>query len=153
MAESNLTRFRAFAAAFEQAKHSDDWSVLVPFLADDVRYTAEWPAPLGGSFQGRDAVLGYFKRILDGFDRRFAALEMAALAAPREEGDTLRFRGRSCFTAPGRPDLSFESAEVVRFAGGVIVEIADLFDAEARATIAAYLREHGAALGIGVGFD
>jgi hypothetical protein len=33
------------------------------------------------------------------------------------------------------------------------VELVDRFDANAREIIAAYLREHGSALGIGIGFD
>ena len=38
----------------------------------------------------------------------------------------------------------------VTFDGDVIVELADQFDANARAIIAAHLREYGAALGIGL---
>jgi len=153
---SNLQRFMKYAAAFEQAKHSDDWSVVAPFFAEHARYVAEWPAPLGGQFEGRDAMLDYFKRILDGFDRRFAALEILPLEPPlppREDGETLSFHGRARYTSPGRPDLCFEASSSVTFDGDVILELTDRFDAKARETIAAYLREHGTALGIGVGFD
>jgi hypothetical protein len=124
-----------------------------PYLAEHACYTAEWPAPLGRRCEVREATLDYFKRILDGFDRRFARLELLPMdppRPPREEGDTLWFHGRARYTSPGRPDLVFEAESSVTFDGDLIVDLADRFDANARATIAAYLREHGAALGIGL---
>ena len=150
---SNLEKFMQYAAAFEHARDSDDWRVLAPFFAEHACYTAEWPAPLGGHFEGRDAILDYFKRILDGFDRRFATIEFLPMeppVPPREEGNTVSFHGRARYTSPGRPDLCFEAKSSVTFDGDVIVELADRFDANARAIIAAYLREYGAGLGVGI---
>jgi hypothetical protein len=150
---SNLEKFWKYAAAFEHARDSDDWSVLAPFFAEEACYTAEWPAPLGGRCEGRAAILDYFKRILDGFDRRFATIAFLPAeppVPPREAGDTLTFHGRARYTSPGRPDLCFDAESSVTFDGDVIVDLADRFDASARETIAAYLHEHAAALGIGL---
>lgn len=107
---SNIEKFWKYAAAFEQASHADDWSAVAPFFAEDAGYTAEWPAPLGGRFEGREAILAYFKHIMDGFDRRFATIEFLPCdppCPPREDGDRLLFRGRARYTSPGRPGLSF----------------------------------------------
>jgi hypothetical protein len=38
---------------------------------------------------------GYFKDVLDRFDRRFASRELALLEGPKEEGDAVWIRGRA----------------------------------------------------------
>jgi len=147
---SNMETFTKYAAAFEQAIRSDDWSVVAPFLAERACYTSELPTPLGGRFEGREAVLAYFKRIVDGFDRRFATREGSLLDGPREDGETLWFSSRARWTTPGRPDLEFGGDETITFHGELIVDLADRYDEDTRSIIAAYLREHGSALGIGL---
>ncbi len=145
---SKIPQFVKYAAAFEEAVRSDDWSALAPFFSETASYDADLPEPFGGHFAGRTALLAYFKRILDGFDRRFASRELELIAGPRAEGDTVWLRGGARYTAAGRPDLSFELEETVTFDGDVIVHLADRYDAGEIARIQAYLREHGAALGI-----
>jgi ketosteroid isomerase-like protein len=144
-----MQRFAEYAAAFEEAIRSDNWSGVAPFFAEDACYTTELPPPLGGRFEGRVAILAYFKHILDAFDRRFATRESLPGGGSHEDGNTLSFHGRVRWTAPGRPDLIFAAEEQVTFRGEVIVDLVDRYDAESVATIAAYLREHGPALGIG----
>jgi hypothetical protein len=147
---SKLPRFAAYAAAFEEAFASDDWSGVEPFLTPDASYEADLPAGFGGRFEGRTAVVDYFKRILDGFDRRFEKREATLVEGPREEGDVVSFRFSVRYQAPGRPALEFEGAETLRFDGDAIVELADRYDANAIATVEAYVREHGAPLGLGL---
>jgi ketosteroid isomerase-like protein len=82
---SLIARFAKYAAAFEEAYKSDDWSVVAPYFAEDAVYEIrDVPAPLGGRFEGRAAVLAYFKAVLDGFDRRFGSREIALVKGPRE---------------------------------------------------------------------
>lgn len=147
---SKIPQFVKYAAAFEEAFRSDDWNALAPYFAEGASYTAELPGAFGGRFDGRAAVLAYFKRILDGFDRRFATREVSLLAGPRADGDAVWLRGGARYTAPGVPDLAFELEETVTFAGDAIVALEDRYDAEALAAIEAWVAAHGAKLGIGM---
>ena len=90
---SVIPHFVKYAAAFEEAYASDDWSLVAPFFTDDAVYEAQLPEPLGGRFEGRAAILGYFQFVLDNFDRRFASREIGLISGPREEGDSVWLRG------------------------------------------------------------
>jgi ketosteroid isomerase-like protein len=68
---SKIARFAAYAAAFEKAFESDDWSLVEPFFSEDAVYDVDLDPPMGGRFEGRPAILAYFKQVLDRFDRRF----------------------------------------------------------------------------------
>ena len=61
-----LSRFHAYAAAFEAAFASDDWSVLEPFFTADASNELN-----GGRVEGRSAVLQAFHDSVTMFDRRF----------------------------------------------------------------------------------
>jgi hypothetical protein len=145
---SNIPRFAKYAAAFEQAYRSDDWAPIAEFFSEDAVYEADLPEPMGGRFAGRDAILAYFKRVLDAFDRRFASREVSLLAGPREDADSVWIRGGASYTAPGVPDLYFELEETVRFEGERICHLADRYDTATLAALETYLREHGPRLGI-----
>jgi hypothetical protein len=145
---SNIPRFAKYAAAFEEAFRSDDWAPVADFFSEDAVYEADLPEPMGGRFEGRAAILAYFKRVLDDFDRRFASREISLLAGPREVADSVWIRGGVRYTAPGVPDLYFELEETARFDGERICHLADRYDAATLALLDAYLREHGAKLGI-----
>ncbi len=61
-----IARFHAYAAAFEAAYASDDWSLLEPY------FTADATSELNGNrVEGRDAVLASFRAAVTMFDRRF----------------------------------------------------------------------------------
>lgn len=147
---SSIPRFAEYAAAFEKAYASDDWSLVAPFFTEDAVYDAELPEPLGGRFEGRQAILAYFKRVLDGFDRRFASREVALLEGPTENGDTVWLRGRAGYTAAGAPDLELELEETAAFQGNRIRHLRDHYDDETRAALRAYLEAHGGTLGLGI---
>ena len=147
---SSIPHFARYAAAFEKAVASDDWSLVEPFFTEDAVYEAQLPAPYGGRFEGRDAILAYFRFVLDGFDRRFASREIGLVEGPRdEEGDAVWLRGWARYTAPGLPDFRFELEETAWFdGGGRIRRLEDRYDEAALRAIDAYLSEHGAKLGI-----
>ena len=69
---SLIARFAEYAAAFEKAYETDDWSVLVPYFTDDASYDSPLPAPFGGRPEGRDAVIAYLHGVVDQLDRRFS---------------------------------------------------------------------------------
>ena len=141
-------RFGAYAAAFEKAYATDDWSPIESFFAPDAVYEVHLGPPLGGRFDGRDAILAYFVRALDGFDRRFASREIELLEGPRESADSVWIRGRAIYRADGVPTLSFDLEETVTFGGDLIVRLEDQYDAANRAAIEDYVAAHGAKLGL-----
>jgi ketosteroid isomerase-like protein len=146
---SALQRFAAYAAAFEKAYANDDWSVVEPFFTEDAVYDAGLPALLAGRIEGRDAILAYFPDVLDRFDRRFASRRVELVEGPREDGDAVWLRGRAIYTADGAPDLAFELEETARFTGDRIRRLEDLYTDDEKDRLAAYMREHGARLGLG----
>jgi len=148
---SKIPRFVQYAAAFEEAYKSNDWSLLEPYFTEDAVYEVRLPAPLGGRFEGRDAILAYFPQVLDGFDRRFASREVSLVEGPREENDSVWLRGGARYTAPGLPDLYFELEETAAFSGERIRRLEDRYDAANASVMADYLRAHGAKLGLTTG--
>jgi len=148
---SSIPHFARYAEAFEKSYASDDWSHVEPFFTEDAVYDAMLPSPLGGRFTGRAAILAYFRRVLDGFDRRFASREVSLVEGPREQDGSVWLRGRARYTAPGVPDLEFELEETAWFAkDGRIRRLEDRYDDATVRALEEYLRAHGAALGLGM---
>ncbi len=144
---SVIPHFANYAAAFEKAYASDDWSLIEPFFTEDAVYEVQLTEPFGGRFEGRAAILAYFKFVLDNFDRRFVSREIGLISGPREQADSVWLRGFARYTAAGFPDLYFELEETVWFDGGRIHKMEDRYDAKALADVEAYAQEHGAKLG------
>jgi hypothetical protein len=146
---SLIPYFAKYAAAFEQAYATDDWSLVEPFFTEDAVYeVVGLPPPLGGRSEGRAAILAYFKRVLDGFDRRFASRKVALLEGPREQDGSVWIRGSAVYTAPGAPDLSFALEETATFEGGRIRRLEDRYDAETARAVREYADAWGAKLGL-----
>jgi len=145
---SNIPRMAAYAAAFEKAFESDDWSPVRDFFAEDAVYDAGSDRFLGGRFEGRDAIVRYFKAVLDGFDRRFESRELAVIEGPIEEGASVRIRGSATYRAPGVPDLVLVLDEIITYADGLIVRLEDRYDDAMRREFDAYLDAHGGTLGV-----
>ncbi len=144
---SNVPHFASYAAAFEKAFESDDWSVVEPFFREDAVYEAGIHPPLGGVFEGREAILAYFKWALDNLDRKFESRAIELLEGPRETGDAVWIRGTATYQAAGVPELVLELEETVTFDDGRIVRLEDRYQPEMADALVAYLREHGDAIG------
>jgi hypothetical protein len=145
---SVIAHFAKYAAAFEDAYRSDDWAPIAAFFTEDAVYEAGLPAPLGGRFEGRDAILAYFRYVLDGFDRRFASREVSLREGPREDGTSVWIRGGARYRAAGVPELYFELEETAWFDGDRIRRLEDRYDAGTISQLVDYLRRHGPSLGI-----
>jgi len=141
-------RFAAYAAAFEKAYATDDWAPIEPFFAPDAVYEVNLGPPLGGRFEGREAILSYFVRALDGFDRRFASREIELLEGPRESADRVWILGRAIYRADGVPELAFDLEETATYENGAIVRLEDRYDTANRTLIEDYVATHGAKLGL-----
>ena len=144
---SNITRFAAYAAAFEKSFESDDWTGVRPFFAEEAVYETGLEI-LGGPYEGREAILAYFKVVLDGFDRRFESREIALIEGPVEEGQSVRIRGSATYCAAGVPDLVLVLEEIVSFEGETIVRIEDRYDDEMKEEWQTYMDENGDTLGL-----
>jgi ketosteroid isomerase-like protein len=148
---SKTAHFGVYAAAFEKAYVSDDWSVVEPFFTEDASYHINLDPPMGGCIEGRAAILTYFKAVLDQFDRKFETRDLALLEGPKEDGDSVWIRGRATYCAAGVPDLVLELEETAHFEGERIRRLEDRYDPAMKQQIFAYLSEHGAKLGISAG--
>lgn len=149
----SIPRFAAYAAAFEKAYETDDWSEVGSCFAPDAVYEVPLDPPMGGRFEGRDAILAYFKRVLDGFDRRFESREIELLEGPAQKGDQVWLRGTARYRAAGVPELLLELEETATFAGDRIVRLEDRYDPAVVSALEAWLAEHGPRLGLGMGED
>ena len=108
-------RYVAYALAFREARATDDWSVVESFFTEDAVYDVLFDPPLGGHFEGRSAILAYFKASVDHYNRRFESREGAFIDGPRQDGDTVWTRGRVVCRAAGVPDWVIELEESAQF--------------------------------------
>ena len=138
--------FATYAAAFEKAYVSDDWSTVEPFLTEEAVYEVALDPPMGGRFEGRAAILAYFKAVLDRFDRRFESREITLLEGPKEDGESVWIRGSATYRAKGVPDFVLELEETVYFEGDRIRRLEDYYEPEMKQRIAAYLKEYSGKL-------
>jgi hypothetical protein len=145
---SHIPRFIAYAAAFEEAYASDDWSTLEEYFSEDCIYEIGLPALGMQRCEGRAAILAWFPDVLERFDRRFASRELARIDGPTEEADEVRIRGSASYRAEGVPDLVLELEETARFEGDRIVHLEDRYTPEMQAETESYLRKYAATLGI-----
>lgn len=147
---SLIPNFVKYAAAFEVAYKSDEWSDIGKHFSEDAVYEIrDVPAPIGGRFEGRKAILAYFKAVLDGFDRKFASREISLLEGPRETGRSVWIRGKAEYTSPRAPTLCFELEETVTFdEQGLIERLEDRYDGATIRAFSDYLSAHGRTLGL-----
>lgn len=141
-----LERFMAYAAAFEDAYASDDWSKLDPHFTDDAVYETIAAPPFGNRTEGRLALQEFFKVLVDGFDRRFDTRSVEILEGPVERGNTVWFRWAGTYTRAGVPALRIEGEETATFEGERIKRLEDRMPAATTDHGVRYLAEHGAKL-------
>jgi len=93
---------------------------------------------MGGHIVGRASILGYFKIVLDSFDRRFESRELALLDGPHEEGNTVWIRGTATYCASDVPDLILLLDEFITYDDGLIVHLEDRYSEEMKKDLTAY---------------
>ena len=134
-----IARYHAYAAAFEAAYASDDWSRLEPYFTPDA------VADLNGTVvRGRDAVLTAFHTAVTIFDRRFDARRLRLVEGPTREGGRVHTKAAAVYERAGLPALELRGEEWFTFAGDRICHHVDrvlnLPD------VMAFLASHAAAL-------
>ncbi len=131
--------FHAYAAAFESAYATDDWSLLEPYFTEDA--TSELN---GARVDGRAAVLASFRDAVHMFDRRFDSRRMRLTAGPVVEDDRVRITAAVRYERAGLEPLELVGDEWFTFEGDRIKRHVDrvLNGAE----VMGYLARHGEAL-------
>jgi ketosteroid isomerase-like protein len=140
-----VDRFMQYAAAFEDAYASDDFSKIEPYFTEDAVYEAIADAPLSSRTEGRATLAPFFKQLVNGFDRRFDSRTVEMIEGPVERGNTVWFRWVSTYTLGGAPPLRMEGEETATFEGDRIRRLEDRMPA-ATQQVMAYLGEHGGKL-------
>lgn len=145
---SNLAQFAAYAAAFERSYLSDEWSEVEQYFDPKAVYEVGLPLLGTDRCDGREQILEWFPTVLNDFDRRFDSRELTLLEGPVETANEVWLRGRATYRTAGVPAFDLELEETLRFEDGLIVRLVDVYAPEMQAACEAYLREHGAKLGI-----
>ena len=148
---SHIKRFAQYAAAFEAAYETDDWSDVERFFAEDAVYEIGLPILGAERVEGREAIVAWFRDVLDRFDRKFATRSLTLLEGPKETGDEVWVLGVAQYTAEGVPDFDLKLEETVRFAGDEIVHLEDRYEPEMLEEIERFARDHAGSLGIELG--
>jgi ketosteroid isomerase-like protein len=143
---SLASRFAEYAAAFEDAYATDDWSKLEPYFTEDAVYETIADPPFGNRTEGRAAVQRFFKQVVDGFDRRFDTRTVEMLEGPVERGNAVWIRWAAIYTLAGAPPLRMEGEETATFEGERIGRLEDRMPAADTQRVVAYMGEHGARL-------
>lgn len=142
----NIDRYVAYATAFEETYASDNWSKLESFFTEDAVYEFLAPAPFGGKYEGRTAVLTQFKNSVNALDRRFDSRKVEVLEGPTEQDGVVWIRWSAVYTHAGAPACRMEGEERAVFTGDRMCRLTDsITDAEA-GRIGAYFAQHGAKL-------
>jgi len=139
-------RFLAYAAAFEVAYATDDWSHLDPFFTEDAVYETLADPPFGNRSEGIEGVKAAFKQVVTGFDRRFDSRAVEIVEGPIDRNGTVWFRWVATYTLAGAPALRMQGEETAVFAGDRIRRLEDRISAADGQQVLAYLAEYGSKL-------
>jgi len=137
----HVDRYRAYAAAFEAAYASDDWSRIEPFFAEDATYRSYYGADL--EVTGRDRVLAQLRSDAEKFERKFDVRQLEFFEGPRAEGDQVFARWKMVYSKSGAPDLVLRGVERATFAGDHIVLLEDEYEPETFGEFGAWLGKYG----------
>lgn len=145
---SLIQQFARYAAAFERAYETDQWSEVEALLAPNAVYEIGLPILGAERCSGRDEVIDWFKRTLDDFDRRFESRELALIEGPKERNGEVWVSGTATYQATGFPSFVLELEETIRFEDGLLVRLEDRYSPAMKADTEAYFERYGEALGL-----
>lgn len=139
----SIERYVAYATAFEEAYATDDWSKLEPFFTEDAVYAFVAPAPFGGEYTGRAAVLAQFKNSVNSLDRRFDSRAVEVLAGPSEKDGGVWIRWAAIYKLAGAPDCRMEGEERATFTGDRVSRLEDSMTEAEAVRVGTYFAQHG----------
>ena len=136
-----IDTFEGFATDFEVTIKDDDWSRLEKYFAEDATYlNVGGPNP---KYEGREAILEFFKADVANTDRRFDSRSLVALTPPTVAGDRLSRRWRCTYTLAGAPDLVVEGEARYQFEGDLIQELEEELTAASMQKVDEWMRKYG----------
>jgi hypothetical protein len=137
--QQRLACFHAYAAAFETAYHTDDWSLLEPF------FTADATSELNGArVDGRPGVLRSFREAVAMFDRRFDSRTMRLVEGPEIADGVVRIKTLGRYERASLEPLELVGEEWFHFEGDRIKRHVDVVLNGAE--LMGYLARHADAL-------
>lgn len=135
-------KFRDFAAAFEVAYATDDWSVIAPHFTEGASYTY---SDGSDAAVGREAVLQKLQTAVNELDRKMDQREVT-FQDVSVDGDTVTARWSGRYTKQGLPPLDVSGEEVARFSGGLISELKSVIYDDSIAAFGAWMEANGSSL-------
>ena len=146
----SIAHFAAYAADFEKSFESDDWSLVEAHLSKDVVYEVGLEVLAAEPIEGRDALLAYFKDVVDRFDRRFKSRQLNLLEGPVEEDNSVWIRGAATYRADGVPELVLVLKETAHFEDGLICRLVDEYEPAMKKSVEEYVAAYSDLLQIQV---
>lgn len=122
---NDIQVFAAYAAAFEGAYVTDDWSAVRQCFADDAVYEVAGSGPFAGTWQGRDAIVEHLMESVNTFDRTYEERLLEPLAGPEMKDGAVHIHWRVTYRKHGQPDISIEGDEDAWIKNDKIVRLKD----------------------------
>jgi hypothetical protein len=122
-----VKRYLEYAAEFERAYASRDFSSLEPFFSEEARYEIHAPGESVRRHEGRDAVLSYLAFVTENFDRRFAERKLLHVDGPhaREGGREIETHGIALYRLASGECCHLPMTETAHFRGERIERLVD----------------------------
>lgn len=123
---TDIDVFIRYAAAFEVAYATDDWSTVRDCFAEDAVYEVEGGPPFGGAWQGRDAIVDHMIESVNSFDRTYDERDLSVLSPPEMNDGAVLVRWGGVYRKKGQPDVRVEGQELAWIRDGKIARLKDI---------------------------
>jgi hypothetical protein len=140
--------FLDYAAAFEEAYESDNWSVLEAHFTEDATYVVPGGPPLGKTVEGLNNILSSFQSDVNAFDRKFDVRIVEFVEPPFEDRGVVHAPWRGVYRKEGVPDLELRGVEMAHFKGVRLQRLISNVDETQQENVLDWLSKHAAAVGI-----
>ena len=142
-----LQVFNKYAAAFEIAFANDRWDLVEQYFSADITYVVKDGPPLGGAYEGREAVMRFLRGSVEDFDRKFEQRIPEITEGPLDREGGVWLRWKLDYISSDLPLLSVSGVEILSFADGKITRIEDHYDPGSMKAIADMFETYGDRLG------
>ena len=139
----SIERFLGYAAAFDQAFESDDWSLVESYFTEDAVYEVPGGPPFGKLVEGLENIISSFQTDVNLFDRKFDERIVELVKPPYEEGTVVHAPWRAVFRKEGFPDLELTGTEQAHFEGDKISRLVSVIDAAKGQEVVEWLSRYG----------
>lgn len=139
-----LQTWRDFLDTFNTACETDEWSLLEPFLTEDVQYRVTGMF-MACHIHGRAAVIAGFAKSIRGFDRKFDSRQHEPVGVKTYDPDTVSAIAWGRYQKAGLPDVRIAAHGFWHFRDGKINAMTDVWDVTLveNQQALAWLAEHG----------